>query len=302
MGLSLSRLGKPGVRPLWLLGQPVAHSLSPLMQNLALEALGLAAVYLAREVTPEGLGDALDALCRVGAVGANLTVPHKEAGFHLCGRLTPRARAAGAVNCLRWRDGMLEGDNTDGVGWLRGVESRFDWRPSGGRALILGAGGAARGVAATLLGHGIEELVVLNRTPARAEALLQEISAAPVGRPGLRPPHRLEAGSLELFAQELCRTDLVVQTTSAGLQGDETPVRLPDAWPNGVLLSELVYGRETALLRRVSQLGGAVQDGLPMLVHQAVEGLCWWFGVEASQVPADRMEEAARQSLAGRQR
>ncbi len=306
MELSLSRLGQPGVRPLWLLGQPVAHSLSPLMQNLAFEALGLPAVYLAWAVAPDDLHETVRALALLGAVGANLTVPHKEAGFHLCGRLTPRAEAAGAVNCLRWREGGLEGDNTDGVGWLRGVESGFGWRPPGKRALILGAGGAARGVAAALLAEGIDELVVLNRTPARAESLLQGVLEATAARVGHRPPRpprpprRLEAGSLELFARELERTDLVVQTTSAGLQGEGSPVRLPETWPHGVLFSELIYGRDTPLLGQVRQLGGAVQDGLPMLVHQAVEGICWWFGVDPREVPADRMEAAARASLVRR--
>lgn len=290
MTTSPELLHRADLRTLWLLGQPVGHSLSPLIQNSALSHLGLPIVYLAAPVTKAALPSAVRGLLALGALGANVTVPHKEAAFELCEAVSPRASAMGACNVLRFLDGRIHGDNTDGAGWLRGIEDALG-ATLPPRALVLGAGGAARAVAYSLLERAVPEIVVFNRRRERAEQMVSDLQTG---------SSRLQVASLAEFASHLDADCLVVQTTSVGLQPNEAPLVPVDRWPPGVLLSELIYGRQTALAARVQSLGGRLQDGLPMLVYQAAESLALWLERPLAEIPSQLMMDAARRHLAGR--
>jgi shikimate dehydrogenase len=285
----VSLLARADLRTLWLLGRPVGHSLSPLIQNTALQAMRQPVVYLAAEVAEDRLEAALRGLLALGALGANLTVPHKEAAYGLCDSLSPRARAMKACNVLKFAAGKIHGDNTDGDGWLRGLEPQLGGSLPA-KALVIGAGGAARAVVYSLARRRVPEIVVLNRTFARAQALAGDFQ--------LYALTRTHAAPLEDFPGHLHEGCLVVQTTSAGLDG-EAPVPLPRQWPPGVVLSELIYGRETPLAARVRALGGRAFDGLPMLVEQAAESLSLWLERPLPEIPSSLMMEAARRHLAG---
>lgn len=281
-------LHRADVKTLWLLGRPVAHSLSPLIQNTALAHLGLPVVYLAASVEDDQLESAVRGLAALGAIGANVTVPHKEAVFRLCHSHSGRARAVKACNFLKFEGGKIHGDNTDGAGWLRGLEERGQSLPD--KAVVLGAGGAARAVVHSLVCQRVPQVVILNRTLSRAEELARDFLAYPFTRTSAAPLAELE--------QHLTPGCLVVQTTSAGLDGRESPVPVPRVWPEGALLSELIYGRETPLAAAVRRMGGEVQDGLPMLVYQAAESLALWLDRRVEEIPGDLMMAAARARLA----
>lgn len=282
-------LHRADLRTLWLLGRPVGHSLSPLIQNTALSQLGLPIVYLAASVEDDRVESAVRGLQSLGALGANVTVPHKEAAFRLCGSTSERARAMRACNVLKFVDGKVWGDNTDGAGWRRGLDEVLQGRLPD-KAVVIGAGGAARAVVYTLARDRVPEIVILNRTIERAEALAQDFLAYALTR--------TRAAGLEGWERHLEPGCLVVQTTSAGLE-DSSPVPLPSAWPRGALLSELIYGRKTSLAAGVRALGGQVQDGLPMLVYQAAESLAVWLDRPLAEIPVELMLQAARRRLKG---
>lgn len=278
-------LSRADLRTLWLLGHPVRHSLSPLIQNAALRHLNQAIIYQAADVSVEAFETAVHGLVALGALGANVTVPHKEAAFRICHQRTPRAEAIGACNVLHFSQGRILGDNTDGSGWWRGLTDLLG-RTVPEKAVVVGAGGAARAVVYALARNEVPEIVVLNRTVERAEALVREFLPYALTRCYVRP--------LESFPAQLSSDCLVVQTTSAGLDGD-SPLPLPNHWPPGAVLSELIYGKETPLGRAVKGLGGTVQDGLAMLVYQAAESLALWLGRPLEEIPAELMMEVARQ-------
>ena len=281
-------LHRADLRTLWLLGRPVSHSLSPLIQNTALAHLGLPMVYLAAPVEDEEFPNAVRGLVALGAVGANVTVPHKEAAFRICDTISERARAMRACNVLKFQNGKIYGDNTDGVGWFRGLRSRRQSLPP--KAVVLGAGGAARAVVYTLACNRVSEIVVLNRTVRRAEALARDFLSYALTRTYAAP--------LEDLERHLSAGCLVVQTTSAGLDGNASPIPLPGQWPEGALLCELIYGQETPLAAAVKALGAEVQDGLEMLIYQAAESLALWLDRPLEEIPTDLMLAAARDRLA----
>ena len=277
-------LSRADLKTLWLLGHPVSHSLSPLIQNTALAHLKRKVVYQAAEVTADNFEAAVRGLVALGAIGANVTVPHKEAAYRICDERTPRAQAIGACNVLRFSEGHILGDNTDGSGWWRGLTERFGVKVPA-KAIVLGAGGAARAVVYTLASNKFPEIVLLNRTVERAEALARDFLPYALTRCYAKP--------LESFCEHLTPDCLVVQTTSAGLQHDSTPLPIPSSWPEGAAYSELLYGKETSLARAVRELGGEVQDGLPMLIYQAAESLSLWLGLPLEEIPAELMMQAA---------
>lgn len=283
----MSKLQRADLRTLWLLGRPVSHSLSPLIQNAALEALGENIVYLAASVEDHDLNSAVRGLMALGALGANVTVPHKEAAFRLCDTRSERANAMGACNVLKFVEGKIQGDNTDGAGWLRGLEGLQSAPPR--KAVVIGAGGAARAVVYSLACQKVPEIVVLNRHVERAESLARDFIPYALTRTYAAP--------LESFSEHLEEGCLVVQTTSVGLDGVSSPIPLPTTWPPGSLFSELIYGRTTPLGSAVQALGGATNDGLPMLVYQAAESLALWLGRPLEEIPAQLMLETARQHL-----
>ena len=249
-----------------VIGWPVAHSRSPRLHNHWLARPGIHGAYLPLPVRPEGLAIALRGLQEAGFAGVNVTIPHKEAVLALCGRLTVLARRAGAVNTLVFgEDGGIHGTNTDGLGFLANLRAH-GVDPAAGPALLLGAGGAARAIAAALLDEGAA-VTVTNRTPGRAEALAEHLP-------------RLQVIPWERRAEALADQALLVNTTSLGMAGQD-PLDMPlDGAPDGLAVSDIVYApRRTGLLLAAEARGLRQVEGLGMLLHQAVPGFAAWFGV-----------------------
>jgi len=252
-----------------ILGWPVAHSRSPRLHGFWLERHGIDGAYVPLPVRPENLATAVRALRDLGFRGGNVTIPHKEAVVPLCDRLEESAARAGAVNTLVFEsDGTIVGLNTDGAGFVAALaQSVPGFSPAAGPAVLLGAGGGARAVAAALLDAGCPEVVLVNRTLARAEAV-----AAALGRSVTVAPW----GDL----QPLSRAGLLVNTTSLGMKGEPPLAISLDALPREAVVADLVYvPRITELLDRAAARGHRTMGGLGMLLHQAGIGFFRWFGV-----------------------
>jgi shikimate dehydrogenase len=246
-----------------VIGNPVGHSKSPWIHAQFARATGQDIDYGRIEPPVDGFNAAVDAFRAAGGRGANVTLPFKAIAFHYCAELSPRARAAGAVNTLVLDQAKAFGDNTDGVGLVRDLQVNLDCALEGRRVLLLGAGGAAQGVVQPLLDAGIAGLVVVNRTAARAQALA-------VRFPGVR------GGGYELLAEGVY--DLVVNATATGLVGERPPVPA-SAFAPGALAYDMVYGRDTPFLAFARENHARASDGTGMLVEQAAESFLIWRGV-----------------------
>lgn len=267
-----------------VIGSPIVHSLSPVLHRFWLQSLGIAGSYDAIEVRREGLAEFFDQV-RGGALrGFNITLPHKVAAMALVDEVTPRASRAGAINTvLRLPTGRLRGDSTDGFGFLASLADTVpDFRVDAGPVCLLGAGGAARGIAAALLDAGAPEVRVANRSPARAMAMCDHLGGGATALPWEEAP-------------AACRDAmLLVNATSLGMTGkdgfdpeflDELLARLPDGTP----VCDIVYvPLVTELLEKAGRRGAPVVDGLGMLLHQGRPGFQAWFGVEPQVTPALR--------------
>jgi shikimate dehydrogenase len=251
---------------------PAGHTRSPAMHNAAFEAMGVDARYLAFDVPPARLADAIAGARALRIRQLAVSIPHKEAVLPLLDRIDETAGRIGAVNTVTLRGDALEGANTDWLGAVRALEGAGG-ALAGRRAVVLGAGGTARALAFGLLERGAR-VAVLNRTPARAQALARELGAA-------------EAGPLEALAG--APFDVLVNTTSVGLRADESPVPA-EALRRGSLVMDVVYDPpETRLLREARARGCAVVSGRAMLVEQAAEQVRLWTGREP---PLDVMARA----------
>ena len=248
-----------------ILGWPVSHSRSPRLHGLWLQRHGVDGAYVPLPVAPDRFAAAVRALADLGFRGANVTIPHKEAAFAVCDRVDPTALRAGAVNTLVFRDGAIEGSNTDGWGFLANcAEAVPGWRADAGPVVILGAGGSARAIAAALLDAGCPGITLVNRTPARAEALARALGG-PI-RVAADPP--------------LAEAAMLVNTTSQGMQGQPALDLDLSPLPAGAVVADIVYvPRETPLLSAAAARGLATVAGLGMLLHQARPGFEAWFGV-----------------------
>lgn len=252
-----------------VLGWPVAHSRSPRLHGFWLEQHGIDGIYVPLPVKPEDFDGAVRALPRVGFMGANVTVPHKEAAVQICDEVEPHARKLGAVNTLLFRDGAIVGSNTDGVGFMNNLrQGAPDWDPAAAPAVVLGAGGAARAVVLALLDAGAPAVRLVNRTVAKAEAI-----AAQLGGP-------VTAHSWGDWAGVLADAGLLVNTTSLGMEG-QPPLQIDlGALPGDALVNDIVYQPlQTPLLAAAQARGNPTVDGIGMLLHQAVPGFEAWFGV-----------------------
>jgi shikimate dehydrogenase len=255
-------------RKAFVVGWPVAHSRSPLIHRFWLDRHGINGEYGREAVPPGEIGSFFGSLADRGFLGGNVTLPHKEAAFRACGEVTEVARRLGAVNTL-WRDeGRLCGDNTDVYGFTANLDERApEWR-SVGSALLIGAGGAARGVLEALVAAGIGSVAVVNRTPARAEALAVQYGAS------------VRSAGLDALEQLVPEAGIIVNATSAGMAGHE---KLALDWSSArtdAIATDIVYvPLVTPFLRGASERGLRVVDGLGMLLHQAVPGFERWFGV-----------------------
>ena len=256
-----------------VLGDPVDHSLSPVMHNAAFAALGLPHVYLRYRVAPTALPEALREARRLEMGGLNLTVPLKETALALVDRLTPEAERIGAVNTICFDRHGLTGDNTDGRGFLRSLGRRARLR--GGHALIIGAGGAARAVAAAITTGGARRLTIVNRTRARAEALVKRVETFGHIQVDTAPLSTLlTVGALEDAAA-------VINTTSVSLGARPFAIR-PALTPNDCLFVDLVYGAEHApFLTAARRAGRPTLDGAGMLLHQGALAFEAWTGRRA---------------------
>jgi shikimate dehydrogenase len=250
-------------------GHPVAHSLSPKIHAAFGKQTGIAIDYRAIDVEPGQFTHALADFVAAGGAGANVTLPLKQAAFSLCDDLTEHARRAGAVNTLVRNGDTWHGDNTDGVGLVRDLTDRQALDLRARRTLLLGAGGAARGVAPALLDAGIGELYIVNRTPQRTDALAD--SLAEPGR--VHPRYLADLPALGEF-------DLIVNATSAGRDTDM--FKLPRALVGRRCAAvDLNYGEAAIPFMAWARASGChdVIDGLGMLVEQAAESFARWHGV-----------------------
>jgi len=270
-----------------VIGNPVAHSLSPALHQPALDERGIPAIYERWHTLGADLASRVESLRDPEILGASVTVPHKIAVMSMIDEVSPAARRAGAVNTIVNRGGALFGDNTDIYGFGVTVSDAL-----GGRtpqiAIVLGAGGAARAVVLALEAARAAEIVVANRDDGRARQLAQDLQPAPV------QPMRLDD---EFLTRELPRADLLVNATSLGWHPGETPVALPylDLLPASAVVADLTY-RDTDLLLAARARGLETADGLSMLVHQGARAFELWTG---SPAPVETMLAAARAARAG---
>lgn len=255
-------------------GNPVAHSKSPFIHAAFARETGEALTYEARLAPIDGFVKAVNTFIADGGRGANVTVPFKEEAFRLCDALTPRAARAGAVNTLSFSDGRVLGDNTDGAGLVADIVDNIGFAPVGRRILLLGAGGAARGVIEPLLATGPATLVIANRSVDKAFMLADAFA---------------DLGALDAFNfSDLTGKsfDLVINATSASLGGAALP--LPDGlYAPGSVAYDMMYGKgETPFLAQARAQGASrCADGLGMLVGQAAEAFFVWRGVRPAGGP-----------------
>jgi shikimate dehydrogenase len=267
-----------------IMGDPVAHSRSPLIYNHWFAEHGINGRYVPLHVKIERLEMALRGLHALGFSGCNLTIPHKIKALEIVDSMTPEAKAIGAVNCVTVQDdGALHGLNTDAPGYIGNLKDQApDWRPSAAPAVVLGAGGAARAVVAGLIGEGVPEIRLLNRTREAAEEL-----AAIFG------PRVKVVGWTER-SDALSGAGLLVNTTSLGME-KKPPLEIAlDALPAEATVSDIVYAPlETGLLAAARARGLATSDGLGMLLHQAVPSFQAWAGYKATVTPELRAKAIA---------
>jgi shikimate dehydrogenase len=257
-----------------VLGYPVGHSRSPAMHGAALAELGLGDEwsYEAIEVAPDAFEARVRAMPAEGFAGANVTVPHKGAALSLADELSETAREIGAANTLVFSADEIRAENTDAEGFLRSLPAS----PAGKRALVLGAGGAARAIVWALLREGAE-VEVWNRTELRSRHLSEEL------------------GGVSVSAPDQAAYELIVNTTAVGLDGEDPFAALPlaaDSFAAGQTVVDMVYGGEpTALLRAAVEAGATTVDGIEILVQQGALSLETWTGRPA---PLETMRAAAR--------
>ncbi len=249
-----------------VMGWPITHSLSPRLHGYWLRKYGIDGAYVPLSVSPEHLGAALCGLSALGFSGCNVTVPHKEAVIPHLKNLTARARQIGAVNTIWCSEEGLQGDCTDGEGFMADLSAQFpEWVEYKDKVVVIGAGGAARAVLAALHEEGCRNLTILNRSPDRAAVVCRHLG--------------IEAKTAGLESASLRGAGLVINTTSLGMKGQPSLDIECMEMQKGGLVYDLVYNpAETAFLHSARQQGLKTANGLGMLLHQAVPGFERWFG------------------------
>lgn len=255
-----------------VIGFPISHSRSPALHGYWLKHYKIDGAYVPLAIAPDDLKQTLEALPKMGFAGVNLTIPHKETAFAICsalGVVDDIAQKVGAVNALVFAQGkIIKATNTDGYGFIANLKDGApDWQPETSRALVLGAGGAARGIIAALLDAGVASIEIINRTRAKAEILAALFDNVTVG-------------DFDKPAKSLANTNLLINTTSLGMRG-EPPLTLPlHDLPKDALVTDIVYNPlHTDLLKSAATRGNMVVDGLGMLLHQAAPAFTHWFGI-----------------------
>jgi shikimate dehydrogenase len=266
------RLSPPSTLKACVIGWPASHSRSPLIHGFWLKQMNIAGSYERVEVSPADFPAFVRRLAEHGFAGGNVTLPHKEAAYELCDAATGTAMQLKAVNTLWIESGKLWGDNTDAAGFLAALDQDApNWDKSGDRAVVAGAGGAARAIVHALRSRGFKRIALVNRTRERAERLADEFS------PGI------EVVEFPALPGVLEGASLLVNTSSLGMRGqpplliDLTPL------PDDAVAADIVYvPLETALLRAAKKRGLRTVSGIGMLLHQAAPGFERWFGVRPS--------------------
>jgi shikimate dehydrogenase len=256
-----------------IIGWPVDHSRSPLIHNYWLKTYGIAGEYRREPVPPDQFSFFIKSLAAHGYAGANVTVPHKEAALALS-QPDDRARAVGAANTL-WFDGGLRSTNTDVEGFLNNLDACAPgWDRGLSKAVVLGAGGAARAVIYGLLTRSVPSVAVINRTPSRAEALCERFG------------ERIHVAHWDELNGQLGDTALLVNTTTLGMHGQPDLAADFERLPGHAIVADLVYvPLVTPLLKAAKARGLRTADGLGMLLHQAVGGFTLWFGKKPEVTP-----------------
>ncbi len=260
-----------------VMGWPVEHSLSPQMHNAAFTEMNLPFVYVPFAVRPANLETAISGLTALGMRGVNLTIPHKEAALSLVHELDESAARAGAVNTIVQKDGKLKGYNTDGIGFLKPL-SNDGFKFEGGRAVILGAGGAARSAAFALVAQGMH-VTLVNRTLERARALAEAVNEWSSNS----SVDYVVLNSDESLRQIVGKSELLVNTTRVGMHPNETepPPVSEEILHSGLFVYDLVYNpQETRLLQMARELGCRTLNGVRMLVEQGAAAFELWTGLK----------------------
>ena len=272
-----------------IIGYPLGHSISPAFQQAAFDELEIDARYETWATPADELAARVESLRADDVLGANVTVPHKQAVMPMLDEILPVAESIGAVNTIINRDGFLIGANTDAGGFTRSLEQEARFSAARKRALIVGAGGAARAVAFGLAWEGVAELVIVNRTPERAITLARDVSDATATD--------TRGGGFEDAASD-AGFDLIVNSTSVGMAGGPEPEGAPPVegvLARGVLVCDLVYNpRETPLLALARERGARALGGIGMLVYQGAASFEFWTDQEP---PEDIMYAAALKAL-----
>lgn len=271
-----------------VIGDPIAHSMSPLMHNDLFQHYNIDAHYFPFHVKKENLCHAINGLKVLGVSGFNVTVPHKMAIIPLLDEVDPLAEAIGAVNTVVNVDGKLVGYNTDGEGYVKALTEQVS-NLQDKRVLMIGAGGAARGLFFTLAKVGVKKLDVVNRTIEKALNLIHEC------------PYPIDAAALSLREAELIvgEYDIIIQTTSIGMAPniDETPIKLENL-KQGAFVSDIIYNPlETTLLSEAKHNGATIQNGLDMFVFQGALAFELWTGIFPE---SERMRQIVQKQLGGK--
>ena len=262
-----------------IIGDPVVHSLSPLMQNAAFRELAIDAVYVPFQVKPAEISSAIIGIRSLGIAGFNVTIPHKISVIGLLEDLSREASLIGAVNTVVREGESLVGHNTDAQGFINSLRDDLDYDPSGSRVLLLGAGGAARAALVSLSQAGISEVTVANRTSETAEemmALLRRTGAATTGN----------TASLQIFADadRMQSFDLVVNTTSIGMGGTSLPgFSINTLHPDAKIYDMVYVPSETPLIQAARNAGHSAANGIGMLAAQGEAAFRLWTGYDPPQ-------------------
>lgn len=273
-----------------IFGDPIDHSLSPHMHNAAFELLGLDYAYIPFHVSSDDLGNAVQSIRALKLRGVNVTVPHKVAVMEFLDELDEQAEHIGSVNTIVNDNGKLIGYNTDGRGYIKSLHEETDLNIEGINVMIMGAGGSARSIVSALITKNPKEIVIVNRTLTRAEALAIEFQKH-------TSTTKLKALSITdgLFGHEIEETKLFINATTMGmLDIDMPPIPLEHLQPSAII-SDIVYSPiNTPIIKEAEEMGFTVHRGIGMLVYQGAIGFELWTGEKA---PADLMRKIALEHI-----
>lgn len=274
-----------------LLGNPLGHSVSPVMHNLAFEKLAMDCCYLPVEVSSGDLGTVFKGLTKMNVGGFNVTIPHKIRIIEFLDELDPVAKSIGAVNTIRMEDGKSMGFNTDGLGFIQSLEEEAGISVTDRSFFIFGCGGAARAISMTLAFTGAKKIYLCNRTEAKAKSLADEINK------NIRPCAEVVTNTTEQQKAALDFCDVLVNSTSIGMYPDVDMLPVAESLiRKELIVADIVYNpKETKLLQVAKARGCLTVPGLGMLIYQGAAAFRLWTGVEP---PVFEMGERVRQLMA----